>query len=252
MKLVLISDTHCQHGALDMPEADVLVHAGDWTGGGSEQHTVEFLIWLESQKQAKNRVFISGNHDFYPERHPAEFRKLVAEYAPTCIYLEDESVVISGYKFHGSPVSPWFQDWAFNRFRGNEIQGHWDMIPDDVEVLITHGPVSGYGDKLSKYGSEPGEHVGCANLLLTIEKRLKKLQLHISGHIHEGAGIYQHGNLTLINASVLDERYRMKNKPLVIMLPDKYRTSCSQCGWETTDPNDLHACQSTFSDSNEP
>jgi Icc-related predicted phosphoesterase len=250
MKLVLISDTHCQHKGLTLPDGDVLIHAGDWTGRGSETHTIEFLTWFQAQKH-KYKLFIAGNHDFYPEREPHKFELLVNQYAPDCTYLEDKTVEIEGYIFHGSPVSPWFCDWAFNRFRGKEIQEHWDLIPNHVEILITHGPVHGYGDKLSKYGSEPGEHVGCANLLATIDGRLKSLKLHVSGHIHEGSGTYKHGDITLINASVLDEQYRMRNKPVVIALPDKHYDSCSQCGWETTNPNDFHACQSTFPDSNE-
>jgi Icc-related predicted phosphoesterase len=207
-----------------MPDGDVLIHSGDWTSKGSERHTVEFLEWFEAQRYP-HKLFIAGNHDFYPENEPSAFRKLVALHAPSCTYLEDESVVIDGYKFHGSPVSPWFCDWAFNRFRGKQIQMHWDLIPSDTEVLITHGPVYGHGDELSKWGSDPGAHVGCANLLETINTRLKDLKLHVSGHIHEGAGTYQHGNVTLVNASVLDEHYRMRHAPTVIALPDKTSNS---------------------------
>lgn len=220
MKLVLISDTHCQHLGLQMPEGDVLIHSGDWTGRGSEMQTIEFLQWLEAQPY-KHKLFIAGNHDFYPERHPKEFRELVAKYAPGCTYLQDEAVEIGGHKFYGSPVTPWFHDWAFNRHRGESIQRYWDQIPDDVDVLITHGPMQGFGDKLSAYGSEPGEHVGCTDLLNTTLCRLHKLKLHVCGHIHEGAGIYTLDHLLLINASVLDEHYRLVNAPRTIELPDK-------------------------------
>lgn len=224
MKLVLISDTHCQHSGLVMPEGDVLIHAGDWTGRGSEQHTVEFLRWIEAQKYP-HKLFVAGNHDFFPEKEPVKFRELLALHAPTTIYLEDNSVTLNGYKFHGSPVSPWFCDWAFNRHRGAEIQAHWDMIPTDTEVLITHGPIWGLGDKLSAYGSEPGERVGCKDLRKTINDRLHSLKLHVSGHIHEGAGTYQFGNLVAVNASVLNEHYKMRNQPVVVILPDKLTIS---------------------------
>jgi Icc-related predicted phosphoesterase len=204
-----------------MPEGDVLVHAGDWTHRGSESDTINFLKWFEGQQQYKHRVFIAGNHDFYPEREPTEFKKLCNLYAPSCTYLQDSEATIEGYKFYGSPVSPFFCNWAFNKHRGPEIQQYWDLIPDDVEVLVTHGPVLGFGDKLSEHGSEPGKHVGCANLLSTIDARLKDLRLHISGHIHESAGTYKHRDITLVNASVLDDRYRMRHAPTVIELPDK-------------------------------
>lgn len=220
MKLVLISDTHCQHKALKMPEGDVLIHAGDWTHRGEENNTVEFLKWIEKQPY-RNRLFIAGNHDFLNERDPKRFGELLAQYAPTSIYLEDQTIEIEGYVFHGSPVSPEFCNWAFNRFRGADIQKHWDLIPTETEVLITHGPILGYGDKLSSMGSEPGKHVGCANLLNTIDTRLHNLKLHISGHIHEGAGTYKHGEIIIVNASALDERYRLRNQPVVITLADK-------------------------------
>ena len=221
MKLVLISDTHCQHKALTIPECDILIHAGDWTGRGEEYQAIEFLEWFESQTQAKHRIFIAGNHDFIAEREPIKFRQLVAAYAPTCIYLEDESVTIEGYKIHGSPISPEFCNWAFNRFRGADIQKHWNLIPSDTEILVVHGPPLGYGDKLSQYGSEPGKNIGCADLLNTIDSRLKDLKLICTAHIHEGSGMYTHGNIVIVNASVLDERYRLKNPPRVITLQSK-------------------------------
>ncbi|CAM6003864.1 unnamed protein product [Sphagnum balticum] len=212
-----------QHGALSLPSGDMLIHAGDWTHRGSENHTIEFLEWLNKQNY-KYKPFIAGNHDFYPEQEPTKFRALVAKYAPTCIYLEDESIILDGYKVHGSPVSPWFCDWAFNRYRGKEIQEHWDMIPSDTEILITHGPIYGYGDKLSAYGSEPGERVGCRDLLNTIDTRLKDLKLYGSGHIHEGYGVYDHNGIAVVNASVLTDRYKLKNSPIVVSLPDKTKS----------------------------
>jgi Icc-related predicted phosphoesterase len=223
MKLALTSDTHCQHDRLTVPSCDVLIHAGDWTGRGKEWETIDFLKWFESQTQAKTRIFISGNHDFLCETHPSEFRELIAKHAPTCIYLEDEAVLINGRKFYGSPVSPWFHSWAFNAHRGQEIQEYWAKIPADTNVLITHGPVLGYGDKLSRWGSEPGKHIGCADLLDTINTRLTHLELHVSGHIHEGAGTYEHyspfGRVRLVNASALDDHYDFAHEPTVIELP---------------------------------
>lgn len=220
IKIVCISDTHCQHKALTIPQCDILIHAGDWTHRGEENNTIDFLKWLEMQP-ARHRVFVSGNHDFLCERNPTKFGELLAIHAPTSIYLEDQSIVIEGFKIHGSPVSPEFCNWAFNRHRGTDIQRHWDMIPSDVDVLITHGPILGYGDKLSSIGSQPGTHIGCQNLLNTIDTRFHSLKLHVSGHIHEGAGTYKHGEIIVVNASVLDERYRLRNQPVVVTLADK-------------------------------
>lgn len=184
MKLALISDTHMQHDRLQMPEADILIHAGDWTWKGEENHTIEFLTWLNAQNY-KHKLYVAGNHDYYPENEPTKFKALCKQYAPTCMYLENSNVVIDGVKFHGSPISPFFGGMAFNAHRGKEIQSYWDEIPDDTNVLITHGPVLGFGDKLSRWGSEPGKNIGCADLLNAINTRLRALRLHVSGHIHE-------------------------------------------------------------------
>lgn len=216
MKLVCISDTHCQHEGLVIPECDVLIHAGDWTKKGSAHQTINFLRWFESQRQAKNKIFISGNHDFLPANHPILFAELLLTHAPNCTYLEEEEVSLGGLKIYGSPITPKFYNWAFNRERGAQIQAHWDQIPADTDILITHCPVRGYGDILSERGSEPGAHAGCEDLLKTIDSRLTKLKLHISGHIHEGYGTYQRGSLTLINVSSLDDRYVLTNPPIVI------------------------------------
>jgi len=91
------------------------------------------------------------------------------------------TVEIEGVRFWGSPWQPWFFDWAFNLERGEEIRAKWELIPDDTEVLITHGPPQGHGDMTSR-----GEGAGCADLLARI--RQVKPRYHLFGHIHEGYG----------------------------------------------------------------
>lgn len=130
-------------------------------------------------------------------------------------YLEDEGVIIGGYKIWGSPWSPWFYDWGFNLRRGPEIQAKWNLIPDETDILITHGPPLGFGDKCSD-----GYWAGCGDLLDTIRTRVKPAY-HISGHIHEGYGILSDGTTTYINASSVNEDYYAVNKPIVFDLPIK-------------------------------
>jgi hypothetical protein len=42
VKIVCISDTHGDHRKLEMPEGDILIHAGDYTNHGKRQHVVDF------------------------------------------------------------------------------------------------------------------------------------------------------------------------------------------------------------------
>jgi Icc-related predicted phosphoesterase len=209
MKVVAISDTHNKHHLLHLPEGDLLLHAGDVSGRGTEAEVQFFLDWFAEQ-DFEHKVFIAGNHDYFFERFPESFVRHVIP--DNIIYLNDSGVEINGVKIWGSPVQPWFFDWAFNRRRGPDIEKHWKLIPDDTDVLITHGPAYGILDRTIR-----GELVGCADLLDKIIK--VKPKYHIAGHIHEAYGMEQHGGTTFINASVLDVKYKLANKPTVFEIP---------------------------------
>lgn len=220
-RLVCISDTHGSYRALTLPSGDILVHAGDWNARGSWQEVKDFLAWFESQPHA-HKVFIAGNHDTVTEREPEAFAKARAKYAPSAIYLNDSGVEIEGLKFWGSPVSPRFFDWAWNRDRGPAIQAHWDLIPADTEVLITHGPPMGILDYVPPdiWNVNQGQqHVGCANLMTTINERLPNVRAHIFGHVHMPGGKIEHrGERVYVNASVLNDAYVLVNQPIVIVV----------------------------------
>jgi Icc-related predicted phosphoesterase len=113
--------------------------------------------------------------------------------------------------FYGSPWQPWFLNWAFNLQRGKEIQEKWDLISNDVDVLITHGPAFGILDR-----NINGENAGCENLLSKIEEIRPKV--HVCGHIHEGYGQTVRHSIKFINASVNNERYRPTNNPILFIL----------------------------------
>lgn len=73
-----------------------------------------------------------------------------------CTYLEDASCVVEGITFYGSPWQPEFFDWGFNLPRGEPCLQRWRDIPDDVDVLITHGPSLGYSDRCDNADSAGG------------------------------------------------------------------------------------------------
>ncbi len=205
MKVVAIADTHGQHNALKLPKGDVIIHAGDISKRG-ERHEIEnFLNWYK-ELDFKYKVFIAGNHDFFFER--ATQREIEELIPDSVIYLCDSGIVLDTIKIWGSPVTPWFFDWAFNRHRGEAISKHWQLIPADTDILITHGPVSGKLDK-----TKTGQHAGCADLLKTVQDL--KPKVHLCGHIHEAQGELNEPVTKFINASVLDENYVLKNAPVV-------------------------------------
>ena len=216
MKILCISDTHNQHSSIptnlinnEDGSIDTIIHAGDVTGRGTKNEVLPFLNWFD-KLPFKNKILIAGNHDFWFEQATNIDVKYVLSLRKGITYLRDSGVEIDGIKFWGSPVQPWFYDWAFNKV-GETIKPHWDMIPSDTNVLITHGPIKGFLDMTLE-----GDSVGCPYLKDRIGE-LKDLKLHVCGHIHEAYGIFETGNgVTLVNASVLNRNYYMTNRPIIV------------------------------------
>jgi len=205
MKIVAISDSHGHHHSLSIPDGDLLIHAGDLSKRGLKIEITDFLDWFSAQPH-KHKVFIAGNHDFFFENeYASEIQKLIPD---NVIYLNDSAFVVEGIKIWGSPIQPWFYDWAFNRKRGADIKKHWDLIPIDTDLLITHGPAHGILDLTMDY-----RNVGCEELLKRIYE--VKPKYHICGHIHEAHGVLEKDGITYINASQLNVHYKAVFKPIV-------------------------------------
>jgi Icc-related predicted phosphoesterase len=207
----LLSDTHNQHDKFTTKGGEILIHAGDCTGRGTLKEAVTFLDWYKEQDYS-HLVLIPGNHDFCFEENPKELKFLCDNRG--IILLNDSGYVAkeSGQEIRiwGSPIQPWFHDWAFNRQRGADIKKHWDMIPNDTEILVTHGPPMGILDKVAYRGSNLADNVGCADLLEKIKQT--EVKLHVFGHIHEGRGQHYDGPITYVNASSLDRMYYPQSK----------------------------------------
>lgn len=169
MKIVAISDTHGKHRNLVLPEGDILIHAGDVSSMGKESEIKDFLNWF-SKTDFTYKIMIAGNHDFYFEKI-GDNAKVLEELIPAnVIYLNDSGVEIENLdqkalRIWGSTIQPWFFNWAFNRNRGEDIKRHWDKIPQNTDMLITHGPAYGILDKTTR-----NESVGCEDLLEKVKE----------------------------------------------------------------------------------
>ncbi len=221
MKIILISDTHGKHHQI--PEKyienadgsiDMIMHAGDISSIGSKTQVRDFFDWYATLP-FKYKVVIAGNHDYFFEQAPEyEIEEFLKEY-PDIIYLNDANIEIEGLKIHGSPITPYFNNWAFNRI-GDTIKPHWDLIPTDTNILLIHGPVKGYLDTLKRNGL----HVGCPYLLDKISE-LTDLSFLAHGHIHERYGAYKFANdVWFFNGSLLDLSYVMVNPPFIITIDE--------------------------------
>lgn len=208
MKFVAIADTHGKHEDLVLPVGDVLIHAGDVSMKGEEAEIMDFLAWF-GQQDFEHKVFVAGNHDFYFEKETDEH--IQSMLPGKVIYLKDSCTIIEGVKIWGSPITPWFFNWAFNRHRGDPIRRHWDLIPMDTDILVTHGPVFRALDTSAK-----GQHIGCKDLFHKVQE--VKPKVHICGHVHDAYGIIDKHGVKFINASVLDNQYEPAHAPVVFEL----------------------------------
>lgn len=206
MRIVCLSDTHCQLEKIKVPKGDILIHSGDLTYRGTYDETVEELDKLASIP-IRNKVLVAGNHDWLAYESPDTMRALCEE--RDIIYLFDSLFTVADIKIYGSPWQPAFHNWAFNLPRGPELERTWARIPNETEILVTHGPPHGLLDHC------PNGHVGDEALYERI-KSLPNLKLHIFGHIHEGYGVAKYKDLTLVNASTCTGSYRPLNNPIML------------------------------------
>lgn len=192
MKILHLSDTHGLHRKLkDLPEADVIVHSGDFTMAGSENEAVDFLKWFCNLSYS-HKVFIAGNHDM------CLYGATVSGLDDNCQYLCNSGVTIGGVRFYGVPL---FMEAAMDGTSDKDYRA----IPYDTDVLITHQPPYGILDFDDNY------HYGSKTLLQRVEE--VKPRLHLFGHKHNSYGSLQLHGTTFSNAALLGEDYGLKKSP---------------------------------------
>lgn len=213
MKITFISDTHTLHDQLtqDLPGGDLLIHSGDLMSSGySVEELINFCEWFDSIPNYKCKIFIAGNHDRIFQIDPIFSKEIYTKYK-SIIYLQDESYTFEGVKIYGSPWQPEFYNWAFNLQRnGVDLEEKWSWIPNNTDILITHGPVHGYVDTVKGRT----DHLGCEKLRERIN--VIKTKIHCCGHIHSGYGYSYNESTHFLNASVLNERYDYQNAPMTV------------------------------------
>lgn len=217
MKIVCISDTHNKHDAVIVPECDLLLHTGDFSSRGYRHELEAFVAWLDKQP-AKHKVFISGNHDFICQSSPEFVNEVVAKHDVN--YLLDDFVELEGLKIYGSPWQPWFYNWAFNfnmNDDGTQAEKTWAKIPDDTDILLTHGPPHGVLDRVARLVT-PDEDpcVGCPELKSRVLDVGPKL--HVFGHIHESYGTTKVHDTQFVNAACCTLQYNPTNEPIILEL----------------------------------
>lgn len=208
MKICCVSDLH---GHLpEIPSCDLLLIAGDICP--IRDHSVtrqerwmlkEFIPWAR-EADSKSTVLVGGNHDFC----------LGGIRIPGIHYLQNDSIGLMGFKIYGTPYTPSFGPWAFMAHE-NVLAAIYANIPNDTDILITHGPQAGGGGRNSI-------GIDCGSIALREKMRyLTNLKLHIYGHIHEDFGDHSAGrNHISKNVSIMDLSYHPNNPVTIVEIPD--------------------------------
>lgn len=187
MRIYCFSDTHCRHIGLNIPDVDVAIFAGDESDSSDPiRNLVETLNFFEWYKHLDIpiKIYVPGNHSI------AHSKGLVTNDQIRdwgIIPLVHEAAEIEGIKVFGSPYTPAFnpQVWAYNVKR-NKLDRYWSQIPDEAELVITHGPGKGFGDLTDCMETNKIIQVGCKSLSNRMSE-LKSLKLHVSGHLHDNS-----------------------------------------------------------------
>ena len=205
MKIALFSDTHASHGQITIPDADILIFAGDMTHCRTSRDVSNFNNFLGGLPH-RYKIVVGGNHDYRLARNPEKAKLLFTE----AKFLLDDFVVISGITIYGAPWQPIFNDDACDAFalpRGKALKEKWDMIPPGVDILVTHTPPAGILDQ-----DGPVCH-GCSDLTDAVAKL--KPKYHIFGHIHSHHGMIKSGSTTYINCNVQGENGELRDALLL-------------------------------------
>src|SRR3974390_659849 len=180
-----VADLHGFYPKLE--GGDILIIAGDLTKSDKVWQYAEFRNWLLAQEY-EYKIVVAGNHDGCIENgHVPVTMDWLGAY-----YLRDEEIVIEVIKFDGSPWTPHFDEVnphcaAFMK-PDKQLAEIWKKIPEDTDVLITHGPPYGILDGIPQPYDGTLFHVGSKTLAAEMGLRKKVPKLWLWGHIHEAYG----------------------------------------------------------------
>lgn len=210
MKIAITSDWHGYLLPEDfIPDCDLMIVAGDIGIGERFSEEVEVLLtdrWKWMENLPFPIVAIAGNHDF-----PKQVE--ILRHLPW-IYIEDETVEIEGLKIFGTPWSnPFGYGWAYNMEEEDQTELFDRLVPDDIDIIISHGPPKGYRDTVSYFDGIAwvNKNVGSEALRKRMEQ-LKNLKLLACGHIHPAYGQTE----IVVNGCLVNNKYKIANKPIIM------------------------------------
>ncbi len=217
MKIWFISDTHCEHEKLNVPAVDLVIHCGDESNSrnayANNQEARDFLDWFAGL-DIPSKIFVPGNHSIAVEQGLVQSMDF-----PGITFLIHDQVVWMGVKIFGSPYTPQFFEWAYMKPRA-ELDTIWKSIPDDIDILVTHGPPNGILDVTRDFDTHSNIHVGSKSLRRHVVERIKP-RIHVFGHLHDekeikNCGMIARDSIQFINCSTCDIGGKLVNQGFVV------------------------------------
>ena len=241
IKVIAISDLH-GHLPKIKEDFDLLLIGGDicpaWDHFYNFQHQWmmdKFLPWvmeLPFKDSASKVVFIGGNHDIYlhyePKPNGEEFSNiwgdLINPSGGRLVYLEDDEFVYESLdgetiKIYGTPWCKIFGHWWF-MLPDEKLKLAYDLIPEDVDILLTHDQPSILDCGIITQGAWAG--TDASNKVLAEAIKEKKPKWVLSGHIHSSNHeVQEYEGTKLACVSIMDEAYDPTYDPLVFEIEGK-------------------------------
>ncbi|CAF1362659.1 unnamed protein product [Adineta steineri] len=161
IKIVCISDTHNGHNndefdtKIRRMHGDILIHAGDFGEQGTREEAKNIVKWLRSLENFKYKVFISGNMDgsdldILSRNSAVQGSQVTPLNDHNVIYLENSSCEVLGINIYGCPYTPrFFGNFQYDR-RSTAARKLWNNIPENCDILVSHGPPYGILDTNSR------------------------------------------------------------------------------------------------------
>jgi Icc-related predicted phosphoesterase len=206
LRLVLISDTHELHRELDIPDGDILIHAGDFTMFSRSQRAIrDFNAWL-GELPYRHKIVVPGNHESFLEEDPSQPSLL-----SNAAVLIHEAIEVEGLKIWGSPITPLYGG-AFGMSSAADRQRLYARIPADTDILITHGPPFGILDA----APDTVIHSGDQELLEAVTRI--RPRLHVFGHIHGAKGMVENNHTVFVNAALFGPFGDLDATPTVLTI----------------------------------
>jgi predicted phosphodiesterase len=197
VRVLVLGDTHGNHKKFrSLPDADIFLHAGDFTryGSGAE----EFAVWFHKLPY-RVKLLTLGNHEgkdavqkYRPDQWQALFGPLLLLDRGARVKVRDRDVVILGLP-HATAIQ---------------------QIPPGVDIVLSHEPAYQILD--ATYG---GSHAGSETIARLI--RESNAPIHAFGHVHTQGGKSETiDGTTHINAATKAVLFELNNgTPRVLETP---------------------------------